>query len=347
MKLGFIGSGRMTTQHALAAKSLGVEIMGVVGKTETPSYRTLGFQREFGCPIFQDVVALLDAKPDGLVVAVPMFDLYKVVYLIVSFNETIPILVEKPFFTNTYQYASNHQMGNVYIAYNRRFYMNIYAALLDVLRRKEMRVAEIDARIVLPASKLNSDPTEIGSLHHELLYRGTHLIDLLFLIADLIKFRTGETEFTWAIEKMKGGYVPKYNVSRSRFNSSFIFNDKVVPVFLTVATNTMEYWCIRILFHDGSIFEIMPLERSTYYHDFIHLNSDKGKVIIDSDTVTHGTNFPFKIKPGIRFQMSEFISLITTGEQSLFCNVGDGIRVITIVEKLMGLFTNKKEKGYV
>ncbi len=123
-----VGQGNMAGEYVKVLKNKSnVDLVGVIGRNMN---KLKDFSMRHEIPFFGNDVydAIKSVRPDGVIVAINIENVYNELEKIIDFN--IPILVEKPPGINLGEYKkilslANAKRANIFVGLNRRYYQHL------------------------------------------------------------------------------------------------------------------------------------------------------------------------------------------------------------------------------
>jgi predicted dehydrogenase len=324
MRLGVIGAGKIVPFHLEAALEAGFSLQSIVATKNSTNAKHISEGFNFK-KCFSDLTEFKSGfnELDAILVASEASTLLPILSEIAS--QGIPILIEKPIFTDIAQLSLAGNIANpekIFVGYNRRFYKTIL----------EMKNFIIDNPLAivkfsipeLSGTRLNSSE----SIKKTLIENAVHMLDLAqyFFGAD-----------TLSLNKLDEATV-KSDYIRVPFSDD---NFKYCELFFGYADN----YAIELL-ANGKRVQLKPLEILKSYDEMEILQPDQ--------------NFPFKrylpkvsgelsghiiensdFKPGFELMHKEFINFAQGIPSSTAASLKDAINVSAFAMGLQDLLMNK------
>lgn len=317
LNFGFVGHGYIAHEHARVVQTLGHKVGIVLAKENSEHLDS--FCCEYG--VEQICTNLIEFKKcveqcDALVVCTPWNVTEILMDNLLELGK--PLLVEKPMVLSRKALeflASRHELKNILIAYNRRYYSFI-PKILEFLSDE----------MILHIDLLSSEPYEmmnkLDNLSKYMLdFYSCHVVDLLFyLIDDIEVVHIGKKIILEKCNYIVQLYSKKLNCFIS------------LKILLDVAQNSY----IKI-YGQNHVFELVPLEKLTIL-DGMQRVVENG-ISIYKPQVQRVIETPRVYKAGFMEQMKFFIENYIFEKNSSEIEVNRLYKMVDFFEKL------KEKKG--
>ena len=225
MKLGVVGAGKFIPFHLAAATQVGFELEGVVARDYSENAKRIA--KEYGFKECHPTLSSFISSGkhyDAILIGCDISALFTVLNDLSKLN--IPILIEKPIFTDRLQLENLESIANqekILVGYNRRYYKTIQ-------RTKEIINQNPSARVNFRIPELSGVENQNENMVRNIVIGNTvHMIDLIqfCLGADAIDIRNlnsmvktpGATTFNVSADGSKTcermfGYADNYSIER-------------------------------------------------------------------------------------------------------------------------------------
>lgn len=301
-KIAMIGAGYMAEEYLKVFLSKQITLEAIYSRTASKS-KILKKKYKIK-KIYKSLNDLKnDNKINALIIAVNSESTKHIIYNLDIYNYRV--LCEKPVginFEETKKIISKIKNKYFYVALNRRFYSSNIKAFNLVVKNKSKRLISIrDQELQNSKSKL---------YNKNLMYwNSVHLIDYINIYArgKLLK-----------VQRLKRFKDNKFSENLTR-----LFFSSKDEVLYHCNWNSPGPWSINIIQKNQSI-EMKPLE------NLVHEKLIRGKRI----RVFHDiSKIDLKFKPGLFYQVSEFIKMLNDKKHKLV-NLNDYFNTVKLIKKL-------------
>jgi hypothetical protein len=308
-RLAIVGAGAVIKYHIEAFLHAGVQIVGICATENSKNARNIS--NLYNIPYFSNVSKMISgSKADGYLISVDSAFVYTV--LTQFSNVTVPILIEKPGFTDSIPIEKQleNSAGNRFVAFNRRHYESVvhfksaYDATGGFL---EVDIVE------------NADLSNYREVSKALINNSCHIIDLVgylcgpYQLQDF-QFSTFSNSFHARIYN---------NSSKILGNLNIYFNS---PINISIKLYTLEAFFQLKPIEVCSNFNQLKVKEPTselpiriYEPTWSHV--EKGKIICDS-----------KFKPGFLNQALNFLNC--ENEIKDLCTLEDSSSTFLLTRKI-------------
>ena len=307
--VAFVGAGYMAESHIQAFSNIpNVSLVGIFSRSQS---KAEALALKYGIKsAYSSIQALCDqARPDLVVVAVPIIETKKVCFEL--FNFSCITLLEKPVGLNVeeaseicnYAKAKSH-LG--FVALNRRHYSST-KTLLELLDKDEApRLIQIFDQEDLNGARSDGHPEVV--IENWMYANSIHLIDLFRI------FGRGE------IDSVDNFY--KWNANSPFFSGSRIkYSSGDIGIYQSV-WNAPGPWSIAITNHKCR-FEMRPIEALS-----LQAPNERSPVAVKLDNVND-----LMYKPGLRVQALEAIKAVQ-GRRHTLPTISDALLTMKLTQML-------------
>jgi len=314
-RIGFIGAGEIAHQHIQAAMNIGFEVDFIAAKSNSDRLKELC--KKFNIrKTFIGIENINLQSTDALSIITSAESLFEVYNYFESYS--IPILIEKPLFTDIQQLENfNLSRVDTLVGFNRRFYPSVIK-----LKKEVQNLKSINGMIRIP--ELTWAANISNAMRREsIMFNAIHILDLInHLFGDYTEIKSIDTEAS-------GDYS---------FLCSLILYANHNLVNLTVSFGVPDTYSLQVL-TENKRFELSPIEELNVYDhmDFeapTELRSYKKyqpKGIYD---VTRSES-DIKVKPGFLGMYQKFIELVTKNSNADFPSLNDAKNALLLGDRLI------------
>jgi predicted dehydrogenase len=318
LRIGFLGTGKISIEHALAAKALGhVIVAGSTTSRDSPRWKA--FLSAASDTRFEPAgeSLLTDPDIDAVVSCLPWNVTEKWLPKLLSTPK--PVLIEKPLALSSAAVEdalSCHgaRPDNKIVGFNRRFYAPVQK-LRERLSMGGMKSAEI---IVSEAVSRLVERYGSEIIGHVLAYSSSHILDTA----------------TYLLGKLKPvrvyGYKENGNVGFCSF-TGILETEKAAPVILSINADNPVPVGIRVFFDDKTTWHLSPMERLVAYKGYEVIEpSAKNKIRQYKPKPFLESVADAKMKPGFLKQMRAF----TSNEKGIAATPGESAELLRLIEEI-------------
>jgi predicted dehydrogenase len=328
MRLGVIGAGKIIPFHLEAAIKAGFSLQAIVATKDSINARNISekFSFKYCFSDLNEFISNLN-ELDAILIASEASTLFPILSEIS--NVGIPILIEKPIFTDFRQLSLARNIPHqekVFVGYNRRFYKTILE-LKDFIKKYPSAVVKISIPELSGVRLVSKD-----SINRTLAENSVHMLDLAqyFFGAAALEINRLDSAV------VKSDYV------RVSFTDD---NLKYCELSFGYSDN----YSIELL-ADGQRIQVKPLEILNIYDEMEILQPDETftfKRYIPRAT-ENNSNYMVEesfLKPGFELQYMEFFDFVKGIKSNKAANLKDAIRVSTFALGLQNLLANHINSG--
>jgi predicted dehydrogenase len=323
MKLGVVGAGKIIPFHLEAAEKIGFEFESIVASQNSTNAKKISAEFDFrNCYSEIDDFLITADKLDAVLIAPKATVLFETLKKISAIG--IPILVEKPIFTNIEELEKIGEIKNqekIIVGYNRRYYETI-------LYLKKIISSNKSARIIFRIPEL-SGMSNFSKLDMKniIIENSVHMIDLI--------------QFILGTESINSDRLASIN-----FNSDSILISlsddgmKTCEISFGYAQNySIESYL------EGVRIEVKPLESIRAYSVMKIFQPDdtfpfKRYVPESSSNLSENFNVNSETKPGFEGQYRDLANLVNGKPNEIAATLEDAARVSKFALILSEKFIN-------
>lgn len=319
MKLGVIGAGKIVHFHLPALRAAGFTLHGIASRKN--SRNPLEVAKKFDVKrVYQDANELISNSQqfDAILLASASDTL--VDYLVMLKTRSIPVLVEKPLFSNSEDMKKAHfwnlDSEKIMVGYNRRFYPSISS-----LRKRILEGGHGLLNVVVPELSGNTD-YNLQEIKDCLRLNTVHIFDLIYFLFDGQNF--SKNVFVHWNENLPKGIVVVLQ------NKKFLINLRIT--FGTPGNYKFEY-C-----NDNFLSTLEPIEKVNHFSgmqvieptsDFPLRRYQPQRIDFEID------KYNLDYKPGFLEQSKHFFSLASGVLVKDHASIRDAMRVSLFVEEII------------
>lgn len=322
MRLGVIGSGSVVGAHLDALKIAGFtpEVIGASLNSTSATLVAEKYKIKYVIDDANDIKEYADSL-DAVLVCCAANQLFNVLESLHNFR--VPILVEKPVFTDLKQISNisaiRKMESRVLVGYNRRFLSTVTSLKREIENQKsgilEFKVFELSTKC---------NPTK-QECQQALVENLVHMLDLFFHLSSLQPSQC----------KIKASFMN----GKVRYLEFHGTNNKIYATFKVYFGHPGKN---EVIFHSGGIkIQLKPLERLRFFQGMEvveptrrrPLRSYQDKLIKEEiyDNKYYGVNY----KPGFIEQARNLKKFVETGERGLSSSLEESLLVSKMAFKLI------------
>lgn len=322
MRVGFLGTGTMSLEHARAVEALGHLVhAGTAQSQDSPRWKRFKTLHP-GAQYIPNGEALLDcAELDAIVTCLPWDQTSKWLPRIVCSKR--PVLIEKPaaLTSKDLQFIAEKaypELSNKIVGFNRRFYEPVQQVLKRRLEQGGLKSVE-----AIWSENLDQHERKYGEaiIPHVLAFSTSHFLDLLhYLLGDL-------KLVTKYLREERG-----YEASFSSIHALLERKKDRSPVWLSVNAMDPTPSGIRMRFDDFTTWHLAPLECLRVYEGVkLTIANRETNIRIYTPQLKSETLANADLKPGILSQMKAFLA----GDRTQSAGLHDSLGLVMLIESLM------------
>ena len=327
MRLGVIGAGKIVPFHLEAAVKAGFSLQSIVATKNSMNAKRIsekfGFEK-----CFSDLAEFKSNlnEIDAVLIASEASTLFPILSKIAT--EGIPILIEKPIFTNFGQLNLAENIPNqekIFVGYNRRFYKTVIE-LKSLIKEHPAAVVKISIPELSGARLLSTD-----LIQKTLAENAVHMLDL--------------AQYFFGSNALELSRLENAVVSSDYIRFAFTEDNlKYCELFFGYADN----YSIELL-TKGRRIQIKPLEILKVYDEMEILQPDENSSVKRylpkvSEENLEGIIESSEFKPGFELMHKEFICFAQGVKSGTAADLKDAINVSAFAMGLQNLLLSNYSK---
>ena len=317
-RLAVIGSGNIAPYHIKSAIKAGFQISCISASNGSTSAYKLA--KDFEIPMyFTRTSELIESQEfDAIVVAISPIETKKILNSLVATGK--PVLIEKPVVLNSQDLNNFVRNQNIYVGYNRRFYLSIEKIKLSHSESPgyfSFMISEI----------MNDSKISLIKVRDSIKLNTVHILDLIGYLLGPFELRdfiyTHTNSMLSARIYSQSTYIGEMKISfNSRKNSAIFFENKEINAICKPIENLKIY----------NSFEIREPTSKQQIRKYVPTwNGDANGLVIEESAIE---------KPGFLSMYKEFFRVVKDNDnKSTLANLQDALSVLQKAEQIIDVYS--------